>query len=100
MQQGQFADDAKTYEEEWERFEEWEREDLPEAVEWLTKASEQGVGPASHNLAMLYLDKPKFLPQKEAIERAKFFYLKAHAQGFGVVGMSDANWKYYEEECE
>jgi len=31
----------------------WEAQDTPEAIKWLTKASEQGIGPASHNLAML-----------------------------------------------
>ena len=71
----------------------WEHADFPEAIKWLTKASGQGVGTASHNLAMLYLGKPKMIPWEEARPLARFYYRRAHEQGCTVMIIPEDVWE-------
>jgi hypothetical protein len=53
---------------------------LPEAIKWYLKSSQQGSGIASHNLGILYLSGGKgILPNKNEAER---YFQKAREQGF------------------
>ena len=54
-------------------------QDDAQAVEWYTKAAEQGVGDAQNNLGLMY-GNGKGVPQDDA--QAVFWYTKAAEQGY------------------
>ena len=66
----------------------WEELDNPQAVRWLTKASDQGIGTATHNLAMLIWSRPGQLTAEEAKAEAKVMLKKAWKQGCRVFAFS------------
>ncbi len=66
----------------------WEELDNPEAIKWLTKASDQGIGTATHNLAMLIWSHPGELTAEEARAEAKVMLKKAWEQGCRVFAFS------------
>ena len=66
----------------------WEELDNPEAIKWLTKASDQGIGTATHNLAMLVWSHPGELTAEEAKAKAKVMLKKAWKQGCRVFAFS------------
>ena len=66
----------------------WEEVDNLEAIKWLTKASNQGIGPATNNLAMLIWSHPGTLTEEEARAKAKVMLRKAWEQGCRVFAFS------------
>jgi TPR repeat protein len=70
--------------------------DLEEAFRWLQSASDQGIGPATHNLAMAYLGGYCNIPWDEQRVKAKELLAKAHRQGFGFFGGEEGQEAYLE----
>jgi TPR repeat protein len=68
--------------------------DAKQALQWLQNASDHGIGPASHNLAMAYLGGSGDLPLEQRRAKVKELLTKAHAQGFTFFGGETQNEAY------
>ena len=73
----------------------WEAEDNPQAIRWLTRASEQGIGTATHNLAMFIYSHPGLLSKEEAEAEAKPVLRLAWRQGCRVFAFSGDDTRDY-----
>lgn len=60
--------------------------DVDQAMRWLQNASDHGIGPASHNLAMAYLSGGGTLAPEDRRAKVKELLVKARRQGFAFFG--------------
>lgn len=70
------------------------REDQRQAILWLENASERGLGPATHNLAMAYVAGMGDMPWDARRVKVKELLAKARAQGFTFFGSPDGDEGY------
>ncbi len=60
--------------------------DVDQALRWLQNASDQGIGPASHNLAMAYVMGCGGTSPERRLAKAKELLARASEQGFAFFG--------------
>jgi hypothetical protein len=68
--------------------------DIDEAIGWLQSLSDQGIGPASHNLAMAFLMGRGSLAPEERRSKVIELLARAREQGFAFFGGEEADEGY------